>query len=147
MDGLAVEGDREAVILGFQTERMPLTGRDLDVRARELLAAAFHYSVEADIIFQRICACDVIIIRRSKAHRDAAGLIFPASNRLKADRDLNILSGNWLVYGERKAVVRPIRAGLFDRALARGGHVVDDHPFTRRALARACKFKFSGRGA
>src|SRR5215212_11497464 len=103
MNRLAVEGDCEAIVLGFEPKRMPLTRSNLDVRGCELLAAALHHAVEADIVFQRICSCDVIVVGRSKAHCDAAGLIFPARHRLEADCDLNILSGNRLVYGERKA--------------------------------------------
>src|SRR3982751_2364418 len=119
MDGLAIERHREAVILGFQAERMPFTGGHLDVRARELLAAAFHHLVEADIVLEGIRTRDVVIVGGSETHRDAAGLIFLPGDRLEADCDLDVLRSDRLINGEWKAIVRAIRARLLDRAFAR----------------------------
>src|SRR5215213_1880339 len=147
MNGLAIERDREAIILCFQAKRMPFTRSDLDVGGGKLLATAFYNTIEADIVFQRIRTNHVIIVRRSDAQRDAAGLINSAGDGLEANRDLHILRRHWLINCERETKVCSIGVRLFYRAFAWGRGILDDRPLTDRALAGSGKFKIGRRTA
>src|SRR5204862_6426029 len=63
MKRLAVEGDREAVVLRLDAQGMPRATGDLHIRARELLPASLHDAVEADIVLERIRTHEIIVVR------------------------------------------------------------------------------------
>src|SRR5258708_34841460 len=103
---LAVERDGELLALRTQSKPMPFLGRNLDVGCGKLLSPAFDHPVEADVVFERVGADDVIIVGRAQADYDAAGLVNGAGNRLEAKLDLQVLAGERLVDREPEPVIR-----------------------------------------
>jgi hypothetical protein len=115
------------------------TPRYPQIGALQLLALAANDAVEADIVFQRVGADDIIIVGVLQPHHDAAGLIDLAADRLEAELDGDI--GGRQAFGnrERKTVVGAVRAGLLDDAARRGRGVCNHTPFAIRTAPGARK--------
>src|SRR5579872_52839 len=134
---LAVEGDGETAAFGLEREAVPRAADDLEISPGELLALPLHHPVEADVVFERIGARDVIIVRRLQADDDPARLVDASRHRLEAQRGLQVCAGEGLVDCKREAVAGAVFAHLGDGGAARGGRVADDGPFAGRALSGA----------
>jgi hypothetical protein len=72
-----VKTHHEMAAVGAEVERMPHTGGHLDVGAGKLLAPALHDPVKPHIVFERIGAYEVVVVRRREARSYAAGSISP----------------------------------------------------------------------
>ena len=116
---------------------MPFPCGHLDVGARDLLAFALHDAIEPDIVFKRVGAGDVVIVRRHQPHGDAAGPVHRPGDRLEPDNDIDVFRRDRLVDGEREAVAGFVGAGLGNDLLAGGGRVGHDPPFGGPAFAGA----------
>src|SRR5947209_6184874 len=126
---------------------MPLVWRDLEVRALDLLPAALHDAVKADVVFEGVGADDVVIIRARQPYRDAAGLVDRAADRLEPHHDIEIPRRNGLVDRQRKAEIRPVLAELRDRLLPGGARIGHHPPVARRALAGTPEAEARRRGS
>src|SRR5438477_10726331 len=141
VERLAVERHREPVALGAQPERVPLARHNLHICAFDLLSSPVHDTIKADIVFERISAHDIVIIRAGEPHRDAAGLVNGTADRLEPNGDLDIFFRDRLINREREAVIGTVLTGLRDRLLGGGSRVSHDFPGADRATAGERKFK------
>src|SRR5438552_10010029 len=141
VERLAVKRHRKPVALGAPPERVPLARRNLHIRALDMLSSPVHDTIKADIIFQRISAHDIVIIRVGEPHRDAAGLIDFPLHRLEVNRHVHVLGCDGLINREREAVIGAVLTGLRDRLLGGGSRVGHDFPGADRATAGERKFK------
>src|SRR4051794_37093388 len=125
---------------------MPLVRRDLQIGALDLLTAALHDAVKADVVFEGIGADDVVIIRAGQPHGDAAGLIDRAADRLEPHHDLDIPPRPRVGDGGGKAVMGAVLTDWRDRLRPGGAEIGDAPPVARRALAGACEAESRWRG-
>src|SRR3954453_2576277 len=70
----AVEKYREAVVSRRDTKRVPCLPRHIDLHASDQLSSSGGDAIEVHVIFERVGAYRVIIIRRSKPDDYAGGL-------------------------------------------------------------------------
>jgi hypothetical protein len=89
-----------------------LIRRHLDIGAADLTSKPAHNVVKVDVIFERIGAEDVVVVRVRQPHRDAASTVDPAVDSLEAHRDLDVFGGYAVVDRQRKTIVRMIGTAL-----------------------------------
>ena len=114
----AVIDDPEAITLCLESKGVPHPARDFYVLPANLLTAAFDHAIKSDIVFKRVGAHDVIIVGIKDTNSDSPGLIDVPCDRFEAERNFDVFGADLPEDCKRKAIVRPIRAFLFDSAAA-----------------------------
>jgi hypothetical protein len=71
----AVELNGEPLALRFEPERVPLISGDFGIDPVNLLPTALNDAVKANIVFERVCAHDVIVVGIEDTDGNATGLI------------------------------------------------------------------------
>src|SRR5690242_6691582 len=104
------------ITLGFEPKRMPGVTGNFGVNAVNLLAATLDDPVEADVVFKRVGANNVIVLRIDDADGNSSCLIDTTCDRLEAYGNLDIFCDDRLENGERETIVSPIRARLLNHA-------------------------------
>src|SRR5258708_855829 len=104
---LAVEGDGEVVVVRLQAKKMPFVRSDFRPSPGDLLSPTFDHAVEGDVVLERVCPHDVVVLGRGHANRDAARWADQPGDRLEADGYLHILRRPAALDGKGKAKVRP----------------------------------------
>jgi len=89
-DGFAIERGGELVAFGFESKGVPLTGGDLCGSTFDLTAHTLDHVIEVDIVFERIRAQDIVVVRVDKTQDDAPRAINAAGDRLESDRHFDI---------------------------------------------------------
>ncbi len=80
---VAVKRDAEFVAREVHPERVPDAGRDLRVDVFERHAFAADRVINRDVVFERVRARDIVVVRVPHAPDHTAGLIFFSRNRLE----------------------------------------------------------------
>src|SRR5437868_2376586 len=96
----------------FEAERMPDVRGHLDVVVQKRLPSAVDHVVYRAIVFERIAARNVIVVRIAIPPDDPGPLIALPGDRLELNGQVDVLPGEVVVYGDRKPIVGPIWIGL-----------------------------------
>src|SRR5258708_22304664 len=113
---LAVIGDGELLAVVAKAETVPFVRRYPQIGPSQLFAAAVDDAIESDVILERVGAHHTVVVGIREPHRDAAGPIDLAADRLEAEFDVEVGGGEAVVNGEGKAVIGALGAALLDRA-------------------------------
>src|SRR6266699_2904925 len=95
-------------------------------------AAAILHVVPADVILERVCPREVIVVLVLVPPHDAARAIHPAAHRFAPNRYAHVPERGAVSQGEREAVVGPIAVFLREH-VGPAGRVGrrSDYPLTR----------------
>src|SRR5215475_15219697 len=110
---------------------MPLITGNFDIHAVDLIAAAFNDAVKPDIVFKRIGADNVVVVFVNETDSNSTCLIDAPSDRLEPYGYLKVSGDHWFKNGQRKTIVRSLRARLFNRSASKSGLIANDRPFSR----------------
>lgn len=88
---LAIEQDCKIIAVCFQAKRVPFICGDAKVGTLDLLATALDHAIKTDVVLHRIGTSDVIIIGVDQPYDDASRLVDRASDRLEANRRIDVL--------------------------------------------------------
>src|SRR5215467_891129 len=114
---------------------MPFTAGDLGVDAVNLLSAPFDDAIQANIVFERVAADNVVVVTVENTHSDAPSLINVAGDGFEFKRDIDILGGDGINNCEREAIIGSVRARLFNCTAGKGCFITDHNPSAQMALS------------
>src|SRR6266849_10360803 len=104
---VAVEEYLDVVADHLHRELVPHARGDLAVPAGELHAAALHGVVEVDVVFERVGARDVVVVRVLETPDDPTALVDGAADRFALHRQTQVFQLGARV-GDGKAVIRAV---------------------------------------
>src|SRR5712692_6094621 len=101
----ALERDLDCVSLNPHTELLCLTGRNRDINACNLPPDPFHDVVEVQVVFKRVDARHVVVIRVLDAKHQSRRLVdFPGDWR-ERDTDFDIAGFHRIHDAKREAII------------------------------------------
>src|SRR6478609_399247 len=120
---------------------MPLTADNFGIYTINLLSTAFNNAVKTDVVLECIGADNIIVVAVEDADSNAAGLIDPPTNRFEFQGDIDVLGDDGIKNGERKTIVRSVRARLFNCAACKGRFITNNNPPAKIALSGSRELK------
>src|SRR6266850_3934906 len=134
--GLAIEGDFEMIPLEVHAQSVPLVRGDFHFRAFLLSALAVDGVINRDVVFERVGARDIIIVRVLATPDDAARLVFLARDRFELHFHKAVLDARVILEADRVSGF----AGLFqDVGFAGRGVVLFNGPPCHAFAGLSCR--------